>query len=374
MRGADRTRGLIEVLELWTDERVITVANGSVLLRDAPNPFAHGRKPFVICSAIPDLFQIPGVSVIEGLAQMQELLWTLMNTRIDATRMAASVVTLIRGDTEDPEQYEWAPEAQWIVTDPNQVQTLDMSHVIAAAQATLQSEGLLRGDIQNVMGGLPFTGGSQSQSLPTDTATGVSIVTNIAQAILARRKGMYQKMFGKVGQMFLELDQQFITDDRLVEVLGDKGAREYLQLGWRDVQGIFDVELEVKGESLMRQERRAENQALVTSAMQSAPVMAQAGFPLNLRAFWERLLDAYDIPDKETFFSQPQQQGQPVAPPGTSPQAGNIQDDMQGQLEAGGNTNPALAAGPSSPSSPVSMSPSTMMQQSLARNGAGRSV
>jgi hypothetical protein len=282
---------------------------------------------------------------------------------------------MIRSDVDDPEQYEWAPEAQWLVSDPNAVRVMDMSAVAAAAASTLQAEGLLRGDIQNVMGGLPFTGGAQSQNLPTDTATGVSIVTNIAQAILSRRKGQYQKMYGKIGQMFLELDQQFIRDDRLVEILGENGARRYLNLNPVDIQGVYDVSLRVMGESLMRQEKRAENQALVTMAMQAAPVMAQAQVPLNLRAFWERLLDAYEVTDKERFFGgQPASAAAPATGMGTPPQAENIQDNQQGQLDTGGITNGSLAAGPTAPSSPVTMAPSAAMQRSLASVGAGRSA
>jgi hypothetical protein len=363
----------------------VTVANGEVLLRNQPNPFWHGRKPFLLCSAIPDLFQIPGVSVVEGLASMQEMLWTLTNMRLDATRIAANVVTMIRADVDNPEQYEWAPEAQWIVPDPNAVHVMDMSPVIAAANATLQAEGLLRGDIQNMMGGLPFTGGSQSQTMPVDTATGMSIITNIAQAILARRKSQYQAMFGRAGQMFLELDQQFLREDRVVEILGEGGARRYLEVGWHDVQGVYDVQLEVQGESLMRQERRAENSALLTMALQGAGMSAQFGVQLNMRRFWERLLDSYGIADKATYFMSPPGQpqpgqaalppGAPSAAPGTPPAASSILDQMtNGSVPAGGITNESLAAGPSSPSSPVSMSPSAPMQQSLARVGAGRSV
>jgi hypothetical protein len=373
LNSADRTRGLVEIVELWTDKKVVTVANREVLLRNAHNPFAHGRKPFVVCSAIPDLFRIPGISVIEGLAAMQEMLWSLVNMRLDATRIASNVITLVRGDVDDPEQYEFAPEAQWIVPDPNAVRTLDLTAVAAAAQSTLQSEGLLRGDIQNVMGGLPFTGGSQSQTLPTDTATGVSIITNIAQAILARRKAQYQRMFGEVGQMFLELDQQFLREDRLVEILGEGNARRYLQVGWQDVQGIFDVELQMQGESLMRQEKRAENQSLLTTAMQSAAIMAQSGDPLNLRRFWEKLLDSYGVVDKTTFFAD-KQVAPPSATPGTPEQAQTTQDNMNGSQSTGGVTNESLAAGPSSPSTPVSMSPGAPMQRALARVGAGRSA
>lgn len=374
LHNADRTRGLVEVLELWKDDQVITVGNGEVLLRLAENPFKHGHKPFVICSAIPDMFQIPGVSVIEGLASMQEMLWTLTNMRIDATRIASNVITQIRGDVDDPEQYEWAPEAQWIVPDMQSVQVVDMTAVANAAAASLQAEGILRGDIQNVMGGLPFTGGAQNQTLPTDTATGVSIITNIAQAILARRKGFYQRASSRIGQLFLELDQQFIREERLVEVLGEGNARHYLELQPMDIQGIWDVNLRVEGESLLRQERRAENQSLVTMAMQAAAIMAQSGAPLNLRRFWERLLDAYGVTDKATFFNEQQAQQAPQEAPGTPPTADQIQQQQTGSMDAGGITNPSLAAGPSAPSSPVTMSAGAPMQRSLAMNGAGRSA
>jgi hypothetical protein len=317
---------------------------------------------------------------------MQEMLWTLTNMRLDATRIAANVITIIRGDVDNPEQYEFAPEEQWIVPDPNAVHVMDMTPVIAAANATLQAEGLLRGDIQNMMGGLPFTGSAQNQTIPVDTATGMSIITNIAQAILARRKSQYQRMFGRAGQMFLELDQQFLREDRVVEILGEGGARRYLEVGWHDVQGVYDVQLEVQGESLMRQERRAENSALLTMALQGAGMSAQFGATLNIRRFWERLLDSYGIADKATYFAAPPGQGTAAAPaalppgaqngaPGTPPQASSILDQMtNGSVPAGGITNEALAAGPSSPSSPVSMSPVAPMQQSLARVGAGRSV
>jgi hypothetical protein len=361
---------------LWTDDKVVTLANRRVLLRNIHTPFNHGRKPFVVCSAIPDLFQIPGVSVIEGLAQMQEMLWTLTNMRMDATRIASNVITLIRGDVEDPGQFDWAPEAQWIVPDPNAVHVMDMTSVANAAQATLQAEGILRGDIQNIMGGMPFTGGSQSQTLPTDTATGVSIVTNIAQAILARRKGQHQRMFSKVGQMFLELDQQFIRETRLVEILGEDDTARYIEFEPTDIDGIYDVDIEVTGESLMRQERRSEWQSLTTFAMQAAAPMAQSGTPLNVRAFWEELLErGYDIRDKERFFSTPPAtQSLGRGAPGTTPQAETLADQMSGAPDQGGITNASLAAGPSSPSSPVTMSPAAPMQRSLAATGAGRSA
>lgn len=377
LRNSDRTRGLVEVIDYWTDEQVITLANRSVVLRIAPNPHWHGRKPFVTCSAIPDAFAIPGVSVIEGLAQMQEMAWTLQNTRLDATRMAANLIKVIRGDVENSDDFEWAPNADWFVRDVNDVKLLEIPTDVL--RATLESEGLLRGDISGVMGGLPNTGGTTpSNTLDQKTATGMSIVTNIAQAILQRRKQMYARTFGKVGGMFLALDQQYLREDRLVEIIGENATRRYLEVRPTDLKGFFDTEVRWLDDSLMRQEKRAESGALLTQAHQFFGPAAQGGVRLNLRKFWERHLDAFGVRDTASYFIEQAPQSQLMDPAGGAPPTpageGTILEQMMGGLPSGGVTNEALAAGPTSPSSPVSLSPVNPEQQLLAMNGSGRAV
>lgn len=381
LRSADRTRGLVKLIELWTPEGVICVANDSVVIRDAANPFFHGRFPFIISSAIPDLFQIPGVSVIEGLAQMQDMLWTLTNLRIDTTRMAANLITLIRGDVENADDFEWAPNAQWFVTHPDQVRTLDVNPAIA--NTTLQAEALLKGDIQNIMGGLPYSGGTDSSTVDQKTATGISIVTNIAQAVLQQRKGQYVRAFGKAGGMFASLNQQFLREERLIEIIGPGAARRYMSVAPANVKGIFDVEVEMTGDSMMRQERRAEDQALLTMANQGAAVAAQMGVHLNIKRFWEKLLESYDVVDKETFFTEPPAPQAPAEHPAHALPPGQGQGSVAGADtlladmapdSGGGATNASLAAGATSPSSDISLSGGAAMQRSLANVGAGRSV
>jgi hypothetical protein len=101
-----------------------------------------GQKPFVVTSAIPDAFQVPGVAVVEGLAQMQEMLWTLMNMRFDSLRMLGNPITVVRSDVDDPDDYEWAPEKQWLVDDINQIKQLEIDPTPsdhAAAESLLKA-------------------------------------------------------------------------------------------------------------------------------------------------------------------------------------------------------------------------------------------
>src|SRR5262245_14421128 len=362
LRNVDRTKGLIEVIEFWTGEDVITVANRKVLLRKTTNPFWHGIYPFVATSAMPEAFQVPGVSVIEGLAQMQDMLWTLQNTRMDTTRMQANMITLIRSDVDDPDDYEWAPLAQWIVDDPNQVTTLQIDPNVAGV--TLQAEELLKGDIQNIMGGLPFQGGAKS-GIDQTTATGVSIINSIAQQLLAARKQQYLWAYERIGIQFLSISQQFMRQPETLTKVGPEGGLLAREVDPAEIQGVFDVKIQAATESMMRQERRAEWQTLLNMALQGAGVSAQLGANLNIKAFWESLLKSYDVLDSERYFKPPQALPQPAQIPGIgSPPAPN----------GGGGpgvTNPALAAGPASPSSSVSMSPVAAQQQMAAATGAG---
>ncbi len=59
------------------------------------------------------------------------------------------------------------------------------------ANITLQAEALLKGDLQNIMGGLPMASGADSQTIDQQTATGVSIITTIAQRLIQARKQHY---------------------------------------------------------------------------------------------------------------------------------------------------------------------------------------
>ena len=373
LRNIDRTRNLNEVLEYWTPERIITVCNRTILLRDRPNPLWNGRNPFIVCSSMPDAFQIPGISVVEALAQLQQMLWTLQNQRLDVVRMLANLITLIRTDVDDPEAFEWAPNAQWFVEDPGQVDTLKIDPTVA--NITLQAEELLKGDLQNIMGGLPYASGADSSTVDQQTATGVSIITSIAQKIIQARKQQYLWAYAKLGKDFLLLYQQFMRDDRVIRVLGPQGAIAYKTISPLDIQGDFDVTIDVTSDSLLRQERRAEAQSLMQIAANVQPVMATSGAALNLKAFMEKTLDAYDVLDKERYFLPPQVGAAAALGPGapgggaSPPQVSN----GNGAAAPAGVTNVPAAAGPTSPSNVQSLSPETAMQRMMAMRGAGQS-
>jgi hypothetical protein len=303
------------------------------------------------------------------------MLWTLQNQRLDVVRMLANLITIIRSDVDDPDAFVWAPNAQWFVEDPGQVDTLKIDPTVA--QITLQAETLLKGDLQNIMGGLPMNSGVDSQTVDQTTATGVSIITTIAQRMIQARKQHYLWAYSHLGRDFLLLYQQFLRDERVIKIVGQEGAVAYKTISPLDIQGDYDVTIDVTSDSLMRQERRAESQSLYQIAAQTAQVAAVSGAPLNLRAFMEKVLDSYDISDKERYFMPPQVAQQTMGQPGGS-QPPQMPPAQQQQLPPGappggppgsGMTNVDAATGPLSPNSPQSMSPESAMATMLRSQG-----
>ena len=196
-------QGLIEVLEYWTNERVITVGNAQGrALRDIPNPFRHGRKPFVVCSAMPDAFQIPGISVVEALAQLQEY---ALDAPEPAPRRAPAA-----GQPDHPDPLRRRR--------PRRVRVLPGRAVVrggsrpgdarcrstrTSASITLEAEALIKGDLQNIMGGLPCAGGRLKRASTRRPRPACRSSPRSPQRMIQARKQHYIWAFGQIGEQFL---------------------------------------------------------------------------------------------------------------------------------------------------------------------------
>ena len=372
----DRTKDLVEVVEVWDNVRgeVTTMANRRVLLAHRPFPFFHEKPPFVVCSTQPDLFRIPGVSQVEKIKHLQTMLWALQSQRITNLQLVNAAIFMFRSDTEDPDDFEFYPGARWLVEDPAQVQMWQPN--VIPAEVSVGGEALLKGDLQNLAGGFPFTSGADSQTVDQKTATGASIVSSLAQRSINMAKQEVYNAWEDVGQQYLILNQQFITEPTIASVVGPDD-QEIPELILPELLSVGDMEFEIEpvADSIAKQEEQASAQALYQLGMQAAgPVagLAQAGAArmINVDALWEDLLQAFGKENTERYFSaakppmvQPAADGSSSAPPG------GPEEPVSG-VTAPQSIDPGV-----SPSAQISSAPSTLLHRALALSkGGGRSV
>lgn len=370
---ANRSKNQVEVLEQWFYDKgeiwVVTIGNRKVCLTPGdeakPNPFWHGQYPFTATSSMPDLFRIPGISEVEVVTDLQEMLWTLMNQRLDNLQLLNNAIAIIRSDVDDPDAFEFAPGERWLVDDPNQVKFLETPPI--TAEIALQAEAGLKGDLQNISGGMPMLSGQDTQ-IDNNTATAASIFTSLAQRRVAAKKQQFTWAYNRIGEQWMQLNQQFIREPRALSMIGPDGAPLIKLVSPMDIQGRYHIVGEMMDESLNRQERRAEAQAKLQVALAAALPFAQTGTPLNLSAFMDDYLSAFDVQDTARYYSQknplPQMQPQQPAPPG-APQPG----DGPGPPSPEPQATAPQATDVNSPSNAFSQSPVAALQRMGAMSG-----
>lgn len=370
------TKDLIEVCEVWDqiEKTVTTIVNRSVLASHKKRyPFFFESPPFVACTTQSDLFKVVGISQVEKVMDLQTMVWDVMNQRLDNLRLINNAIFFFRPDLEDPDAYAFEPGAQWPMEDPTQVGQWQPNPI--PAEISLGAEALMKGDMQNLAGGFPFSSGTDSQFVDQKTATGASIVTQLAQRSIDMAKKAAYEAWGDLGQQRMILNQQFIRAPEVAPVLGIDDEEE-LRIIWPELlAGDYQFEIEPIPDAIAKQEEQASAQALYQIALQAAPVIAALAAQgqatmINFDAVWEDLLKSYGKDDKQRYFKS---SAPAVMPPGPGGSGG-------GQPALGGEQPMGVTAQQSidpsvSPSSSLTLSPVGHLQraQALSRGG-GRNV
>jgi hypothetical protein len=342
-----------------------------VCLGEKMNPYWHGEYPFVIGSTQSDLFRIPGMSQIEKIAAIQEQVWSMANQQLDVMQLAASGVLMINEDlVDDPDAIVFGPGEKMLARGDLKAAIDIWGPDTTAAQISTPIQQMLQAMMQNLAGGFPFTSTSEARGQGADTATEAALVSSLAQRSVSAAKVNLNYMYRRIGQQMVELNQQYITEPLIVTAVGADNEYELKEIVPEMLAGDWEFDISPMNESLMRQEKRAEAQALYQLAMSGAgahSMYAQAGLgkALNLDAFMEDVLDNYDKGNHERYFlsmpapAPPQPGGQPGAPQPGGPQ---------------GTTGPQSIDPAISPSSAMSMSPATAMSRFQAGQGGNNNI
>lgn len=370
------TKDLIEICEVWDQVRneVTTIVNRSVLASYKTKfPFYFETPPFVACTTQSDLFKVVGISQVEKVMDLQTMIWDVANQRLDNLRLINNAIFFFRPDLEDPDAFEFAPGAMWPMEDPTQVGQWQPNPI--PAEVSLGAEALIKGDMQNLAGGFPFSSGTDSQTVDQKTATGASIVTQLAQRSVDMAKKAAYEAWEQVGQQRMVMNQQFIREPTVAPVLGLDDEEELKIIMPEILAGDYAFEIEPIADALAKQDEQASAQGLFQVALQAAPIIAALAAQgqatmINFDALWEDTLKAFGKEDKQRYFKA----SAPSAPlPTQGGQAGQPLEDAGGQ--PAGVTAPQSIDPAVSPSSSLTLSPIGNLQRAMALNrGGGQNV
>ncbi len=307
----NKHKGRVEVIEWWhrdgDEVYLTTVANRSVLIRNECSPFWHGEFPFVVASPMPSLFEVGGHSVVEMVADIQAAIWEMQNHRIDNTRFMANAAIFV-----DPsaEQQDFRLQPGGILrARPDQIRPWQPD--ISILQPTVQAEELLKGDLQNLSGAVGYLSGATNSGIDQTTATGISIIQNMATKRIMRMKQQVLFALKRVGEQQISLNQQLLPGTVAIRI--DKGAAG---LDWQaaspeKLQGKYEYIVEDAAESLIRQERRAEALAKANFMTANYMLFQQDGVNIDLKKIVEDVTEAFDEDPRKYLKETPP----PASPP-----------------------------------------------------------
>lgn len=226
-----------EIIEYWENDRLITVLDRSILLRDEPNPYDHKKKPFIVLPDRPIPHQILGMGEVEFLFGMQNLMNDMVNQSFDIQKAALNhLIFLEKGSGLDKEKFISQPFGIHTVNDLTKIKEVELPGV---DPMTIQLIDLLKTFMETVSGISDYSKGTGESDM-NDTATGIRLIQEAANNVFEMKIQIANEMFLKeLGEFSAELNQQFMTKGWSVLVKDEDGSEKYRVIEPKDIKGNF---------------------------------------------------------------------------------------------------------------------------------------
>lgn len=295
----------VEILEYWTDDWVVRVANRAVVVSSQPNPYFHREKPFSewTYTKVPNEFY--GIGVPEAIQDLQEELNTTRNQRIDNVSFVLNkMFTIIRGANVDPAQLVSRPAGFILVDSHDDIEELKFQDVTNSAY---NEEAIIKQDMDTTTGVFDSVRGSNPDRRETATTMSILNSSGTERFKLANILIEYEGLQDMLNQV-LRLNQQFIDADMEVQILGESGGIEDIQVTQEEILGEYDIiALGSSVEPVINKEVKQNQLIQLLNVVQNSP-------HVNMTEFYRRLFEAFDMKNIDALVIEQQPMGEQIPP------------------------------------------------------------
>lgn len=298
----DKHKDLVEVLEYWEEDRLIVIANRQVVLRDTPNPYYHKKIPFVELDDYRDPHKYYGQSELSVIDPLQREVNSIRNQRRDYDNLALNpVIQMVPGTLRNPNSAVMAPGAVWMVSDLNSIGTFELPQLQGSA---VQIEQQTTQDIQRAVAIDELGIGLLPENPQRRSATEVVTAQNMAGKRFATKIALLEEAVKKIGQLVYALNQQFLDKERTIQILGERGAEEWITLTPEDVRADYYIEVETG--SMLPKDEIAQRQEAIELLQYITPIIAPIiqQKPAIIAPIVQMVLDTFDLPAKTEIMDQ----------------------------------------------------------------------
>lgn len=255
--------GQVEVIEYWTEDKTISVANRSVVIEDAENyfkakakangvEFPRGILPFADARDYVDESLFYAKGEIDFIADQQEMLNDLSNQYIDAITYALNpMFTLDPKYSHLLSEIESLPGAGYPVEKDalNWQSPPVIPNDVALERQNIKNEMREATASNEVIKGVSAEDGST-------TATEINAqVAGAGQRLNLKVTQIENGYFQRVGKIVFEMIKLYVTEPMMVQILGKDGAR-WEMFNPAEFQGDYEprVQLDISIEQKKRED------------------------------------------------------------------------------------------------------------------------
>lgn len=298
----DKHKDLVEILEYWEEDRLVVIANRGVVLRDTPNPYHHKMIPFVELDDYRDPHKYYGQSELSVIDPLQREVNSIRNQRRDYDNLALNpVVMMVPGTLRNPNSAVMAPGAVWNVTDLNSIAPFALPQLQSSA-TDIEQQTIA--DIQRTVAIDEIGIGLLPDNPQRRSATEVVTAQSMAGKRFAIKIALLEEAVKKIGQLVFALNQQFLDQERLIQVVGERGATEWVELGPEDIRGDYFIDIEAG--SMLPKDEIAARQEAVQLLQYITPIIAPViqTNPGVIAPIIRMVLDTFELPGKQEIMDE----------------------------------------------------------------------
>lgn len=333
----------IEVLEYWTEDRVISVANRSVVIQDEENPYkakakANGVKypegltPFNWFRDYvdPSLFYAKGE--VDFIADEQELLNDITNQNIDAVTFTLNPMFALHPKyAHMVSEIENLPGAVYPV-EPDALVPIPMANL---PQDAFQERINLKNEIRETTASNEVVKGASQATQATATEINAQIA-GAGQRINLKVTQIEDEYFYRMAKIIFSMIKLYVTEPMMVRILGKDGAR-WEEFDPAKFQGDYEpkVQLDISVEN-KKQEQAATAKEMMAAFMGDPEINQQELKKLVLQRGFDLEPDEVEllVQPPEMMGMMPGMEGEiPPEMPGELPEEEALSEEEQILLE-----------------------------------------
>ena len=264
-----------------------------IINKNRENPYWHGHYPYIDMTAFPEDDEYFSMSVIDAVADNQIASTEVLNQTLTNIRSLNNNMWIVGAGQATTPDWMFKQRPSGIIRvagDPNQVipvRPQDGSMSMLRMKQELNSNFERTGGISSL-----YSSGSAATKAVNQTARGAQIIDQNIETNIRMIVDLFgEQVLKEMGDHFLSLNAQYVTEEQTFAVTGKKGVRELVAISPDQVSANFDVY--TMPEQMIKQTPASRQASLQNFLQTVVPLSQQAGVMVDATPIVEALVDSY---------------------------------------------------------------------------------